>query len=104
EQAAQLAGAFPPPFYADAQWMQAAAAEHTVFNVIDPATGLKVDFWPVTGDEYALVQFERRRQTELFGRLVWMLAPEDVILSKLLWYRASESDQQLRDCVGIWIT
>ncbi len=30
-----------------------------------------------------------------------MLAPEDVILSKL-WYRESESDTQLRDCVGIW--
>jgi len=38
----------------------------------------------------------------LFGRGVWMLAPEDVILAKLLWYQASESDTQLRDCVGIW--
>ncbi len=31
-----------------------------------------------------------------------MLAPEDVILSKLLWYRLSESDTQLRDSASVW--
>ena len=31
-----------------------------------------------------------------------MLAPEDVILSKLLWYRLSESERQLDDCIGVW--
>ena len=102
EQAGKLAAQFPPPFYADADWMQAAAAERTFFNVIDPASGLKVDFWPVQDDEYSQAQFERRRRQQLFEREVWMLAPEDVILSKLLWYQASASDTQLRDCVGIW--
>lgn len=102
EQAAELAIAFPPPFYADAEWMRTAAAEHTFFNVIDPASGLKADFWMLKTDSYSRTQFERRRQQKLFGRTVWMLAPEDVILSKLLWYQAAESDTQLRDCVGIW--
>jgi hypothetical protein len=63
---------------------------------------LKVDFWPVKDDEFSRTQFQRRRRQELFNRSVWMLAPEDVILAKLLWYQASESDTQLRDCVGIW--
>jgi hypothetical protein len=102
EQAAQLAAAFPPTYYADPEWIKAAAAEQAFFNVIDPATGLKVDFWPAKQDTYSRMQFERRRQQNLFGRAVWMLAPEDVILSKLLWYQAAESDTQLRDCVGIW--
>ena len=102
QQAARLAGAFAPPFYADADWMQAAATERTFFNVIDPASGLKADFWLLKTDAYAQAQFERRRRQTLLGHEVWMLAPEDVILSKLLWYRASESDMQLRDCVGIW--
>lgn len=102
EQAAELAAALPPPIYADAAWMASAAAERTFFNIIDPASGLKVDFWPVKDDEYSRGQFERRRQQTLFDRAVWMLAPEDVILAKLIWYQASESDTQLRDCVGIW--
>jgi hypothetical protein len=102
EQAAELAAAFPPPFYADAAWMASAAVERTFFNIIDPASGLKVDFWPMKDDEYSRGQFERRRQQTLFDRAVWMLAPEDVILAKLIWYQASQSDTQLRDCVGIW--
>jgi len=104
EQAAELAAAFPAPFYADPEWMQRAAAEQTFFNVIDPASGLKVDFWPAKADEFSQAQFKRRRQQDLFGRRVWMLAPEDVILSKLLWYQSSPSETQLRDCVGIWKT
>ena len=102
EQAARLAGAFAPPFYADADWMQAAATERTFFNVIDPASGLKADFWLLKSDAYAQAQFERRRRQTLLEHEVWMLAPEDVILSKLVWYQASQSDMQLRDCVGIW--
>ncbi len=31
-----------------------------------------------------------------------MLAPEDVFLSKLLWYRLSPSQRQLDDCIGVW--
>jgi hypothetical protein len=46
EQAAKLARAFPPPIYADAVWMQEAAALGQFFNIIDPDTGVKVDFWP----------------------------------------------------------
>ena len=102
EGAARLAAAFAPPIYADAVWMAQAAAEGAGFNIIDPASGLKVDLWPLTDDAYAREQFGRRRQQTLFGRAVWMLAPEDVILSKLLWYRQSESDTQLRDCASVW--
>jgi hypothetical protein len=63
---------------------------------------VKVDFWPLKSDEYSQEQFRRRRPAEIAGRQVWMLAPEDVILSKLLWYQQSESERQLRDCVGVW--
>jgi hypothetical protein len=102
EQADELASAFQSPMYADAAWMKEAAAKRTFFNIIDPISGLKIDFWPLQDDEYSRTQFERRRHIELLGHKVWMLAPEDVILSKLLWYRASESQTQLRDCIAVW--
>ena len=50
EQAGELAAAFPPPMYADAVWLKTAAAERAGFNVIDPASGLKIDFWPLQDD------------------------------------------------------
>jgi hypothetical protein len=102
EQAAKVAEALPPPIYADSVWMQEAAALGEFFNIIDPESGVKVDCWPLKTDDYSRVQFERRMRRSLAGQPVWMLAPEDVILSKLRWYRLSESERQLEDCIGVW--
>ena len=102
EQVATLAAAFPPPIYADAEWMREAVGLGEFFNIIDPALGIKIDFWPLKDDAYSREQFARRRPVSLFGRSVWMLAPEDVILAKLLWHKMSASDVQMRDIVGVW--
>jgi hypothetical protein len=102
EQARQLAEFFPPPFYADAVWMQEAARQGQFFNIIDPTTGLKIDFWPMDDSEFAQERFARRQPIKVFGRTMWMLSPEDIILSKLLWYQQSESETQWRDIVGVW--
>ena len=102
ERVTALAAAFPPPFYADAGWMREAAAAGELFNIIDPTLGLKIDFWPLKDDDYSREQFARRRQAAIFGRPVWMLAPEDVILAKLLWHKMSPSETQLRDIAGVW--
>jgi hypothetical protein len=97
-----LAAAYPPPYYADEEMMHNALTHGSVFNIIDPTTGLKVDFWPLRDDAYAREQFSRRRQVEIAGRNVWVLAPEDVILSKLLWYKLSPSDKQWADIQAVW--
>jgi hypothetical protein len=102
EQAQALAEGFPPPLYADAEWMKQAAALGEFFNVIDPTTGLKVDFWPLKDEVYEHERFARRRQEIIFNRVVWMLSAEDVILSKLLWFKMSESQTQWRDIVSVW--
>ena len=102
EQAVQVAAALPPPIYADPVWMQEAAALREFFNIIDPESAVKVDCWPLQTDDYSRVQFERRVRRTLAGQPVWMLAAEDVILSKLRWYRLSESERQLEDCIGVW--
>ena len=102
EQVAALVSAFPPPFYADAGWISEAVVLGEFFNIIDPSLGLKIDFWPLKDGDYPREQFARRRQVTLLGRSVWMLTPEDVILAKLLWYKMSESDLQIRDIVSVW--
>lgn len=102
EQASKVAEALPPPVYADPVWMQEAAALGEFFNIIDSESGVKIDCWPLKDDAYSQAQFSRRRREEIAGTPVWMLAPEDVILSKLLWYRLSPNERQLDDCVGVW--
>lgn len=81
--------------------MPVAVARGEVFNIIEPASGLKVDCRPLAPGSYAQAQFARRRQVQIAGRAVWMLAPEDVILAKLRWHRQTPSDTQWRDVVGV---
>ena len=104
ESATALAAAFPPPFYADEGWIREAAALGEFFNIIDPALGLKIDFWPLKDDAYSKEQFARRQPVMVFGRLVWMLTAEDIILAKLLWNKMSSSELQMRDIVSVWKT
>lgn len=42
-------------------------------------------------------KFARRRRVELDGFNAQFISPEDLVLAKLLWRRASGSEQQLRD-------
>ncbi len=97
-----LVAAFPPPIYADPDWIQEAVALGQFFNIIDPTLGLKIDFWPLKNDEYSQQQFARRRQINILDRLVWMFAPEDIILAKLLWHKLLPSETQIRDSAGVW--
>ncbi len=95
-------------FYVDAGQIRTAIEHSRAFNVIHLATSYKFDIFPLTSDKYHRVQFARRRfeRSTLFGAEPIDLAvatPEDVILSKLRWYRlgGETSDQQWNDVLGV---
>lgn len=46
---------------------------------------------------YRLCEFERRRFLQVDDLPVWVVSAEDLILSKLVWARESESALQLGD-------
>ena len=73
------------------------------FNVIDPASGFKVDLIVLKDRPFSRVEFERRRPARLTEALTATLATaEDSILSKLEWSRkAGESARQLADAAGV---
>jgi hypothetical protein len=98
----RLARAFPADFYADAEMMRQAIEQQFMFNVIDPASGLKIDFWILKNDAYDMERFRRRRAYTVFGQTLWMPSPEDVILSKLLWYKEAQTDKHLNDARSVW--
>ena len=53
-------------------------------------------------EEYDLIKFDRSRLYTLPGSGdVAIASPEDVIISKLVWRRESQSDKQWRDILGI---
>jgi hypothetical protein len=95
-------------FYADASQIRMAIERGRSFNLIHIPTSYKFDIFPLSSDPYQQVQFGRRRfeQAKVFGTepIEFAVATaEDVILSKLRWYRlgGETSDQQWNDVLGV---
>ncbi len=86
-------------------WSKEAALEaygsEGLFNVIDLATGWKIDFIIKKSRAFSTQEFERRAETVLEGRAVFIASAEDVLLAKLEWSKLSGSERQLEDAAGI---
>jgi hypothetical protein len=67
------------------------------FHVIDYATGWKVDFIIPPMDEFHEEEFHRRRRIDVDGLQLTVVSPEDIVIAKLLWARAGESERQIED-------
>src|SRR4051794_28212958 len=93
-----------PDYYLSEAAVQDAVTRRFQFNIIHPASGLKVDVIVPPDTEFARSEASRSRRIVREGQFaVWFGSPEDVILSKLLYYRLScgESKKHLRDIAGI---
>lgn len=99
-----LAAAFGAPrYYFDPLSAADALSGGSTFNLLDTSSGDKVDFWALTADEFDVSRFERRVRVEAFNRSIAVSSPEDTILQKLKWARASGgSERQLRDAAGVY--
>lgn len=92
-----LADALGEEFAADAELIRKAIARQSLFNVIHREAIVKVDFVVRKPAAYRIEEFARRRQVTIDGHPLWIVAPEDLILSKLEWAKSSHSELQLRD-------
>jgi hypothetical protein len=73
-----------------------------MFNIIHNEWVLKADFIIRKDEEYRNLEFGRRQRLRVGGRSVWVVSPEDLILSKLCWVKKSESELQRRDVEDIF--
>lgn len=87
--------------YVDKRMMQRALERKGEFNFIHPASGLKVDFWILKDDIYSKEQIRRRVKKKIGHTFAFFSSPEDLILSKLLWHKESESTRQLEDIESV---
>ncbi len=76
-----------------------------MFNVIDYATGWKIDFIVRKDRSFSEQEFERRRSMILLGVEVFMASAEDTIIAKLEWSKlGGGSERQRRDVAGMLAT
>lgn len=73
------------------------AERGTVFNLTDFETGVKYDFMLYKDSDYNWEAFGRRRRADFLGIECWISTPEDLVISKLIWYGISKSEKQKGD-------
>jgi hypothetical protein len=97
-----LLASFPAGEY----YVSRAAVEEVVrlqsqFNVIHPTSGQKVDFMVTGPNHWAQPQLARRIRITLLPDCEGYVAPDDVILGKLVYFQEGGSEKHLRDIRGI---
>lgn len=88
---------FEADFYVDRDTVRRAVEARATFNMIHTALVVKVDVVVRKDTEYRRAEFARRRRLSVEGQEMFVVAPEDLIISKLDWARASRSAVQLAD-------
>jgi len=97
EDTARIVQLFQDDFYIDESSVRQAVQGRRMFNIIHNESVIKVDFIVRKDEEYRALEFSRRQQIDIEGVSISVVAPEDLILSKLVWARQSNSELQLRD-------
>lgn len=82
----------------------AAFRERDMFNVIDMATGWKVDLIIRKDRPFSMEEFRRRMPVSIGGVETFVATAEDTVLAKLEWCLMSGSDRQFTDVVAVAMT
>jgi len=74
---------------------RSAIKSQRMFNLMHLVSAIKVDLIVRKNSEYRHAEFERRKSVEFAGISTWITSREDLILSKLVWARDTDSEMQL---------
>jgi len=88
-------------YYVDVDAAMSARSHESLFNVVDIATGWKIDFIVRKSRPFSEEEFRRRRKIDISGIDVFVASAEDVIVSKLEWSKLSQSSRQIEDAAAI---
>lgn len=93
-----------PKSYSDEGLAIDAFKRKSEFNIVEPEYGLKADFFISSGSEHQQVEIKRGKPRKIDGKMIRFISPEDLVISKLLWFRESESTRQLEDIASVMDT
>lgn len=97
EDADRIIKVFEPDYYVPHDRVRDAIAREFMFNVIHQETAFKIDLVIKKSSEFQQTAFERREKKDFYGKDIFVITLEDLILSKLLWAKKSLSEKQLTD-------
>lgn len=88
---------FDADYYLEAEAVRDAVRNEGMFNLIQNRSVLKVDFIVRKNNPYRRGEFSRRTKVSIENEPLYLVAAEDLILSKLAWAKDSRSELQLSD-------
>jgi hypothetical protein len=88
---------FETGYYLDPQTVRHAVENKGMFNLIQNDRVVKVDFIVRKDSPYRRREFSRRKKVAIDDQSFYLVAPEDLVLSKLEWAKDSRSEMQLSD-------
>jgi hypothetical protein len=91
----------PSSYHFDFQDALDSLLRRSQFNVIDYETGWKIDFIIPPFDEFNVEEFERRLMIDVGGMQLSVVSPEDIVIAKLRWAKAGESERQIEDAATV---
>ncbi|HEX5060089.1 MAG TPA: hypothetical protein VFV99_12050 [Kofleriaceae bacterium] len=102
EQLEQLLQRLPADrYYVDPDVARDARRRRSMFNVIDMASGWKMDLIVRKARPFSVEELQRRAKATMQGVVVDTATAEDTIIAKLEWSKAGSSERQLEDIAGI---
>jgi hypothetical protein len=97
-----FAGALPnDEYYVDLGAAIEACRRESLFNVIDLASGWKIDLIFRKSRTFSREEFTRRQLIDLQGLHLDVASAEDVIIAKLEWSKLAQSQRRLEDVSAI---
>lgn len=93
----KLVNIFRDDFYVEPEAVEAAVRKKGMFNLIHTEHVIKVDFVVRKDSPYRRKEFSRKKKISVDDEFLYVVAPEDLILSKLDWAKESRSEVQLTD-------
>lgn len=97
EKIKELVAAIASDYYVDADAVQQAVRNESMFNMLHLESVIKVDCIVCKSTEYRQVEFSRRKKISIGDISTYIVSKEDLILSKLYWARDTHSELQLKD-------
>ncbi|MGH7828195.1 MAG: nucleotidyl transferase AbiEii/AbiGii toxin family protein [Candidatus Binatia bacterium] len=89
--------AFETDCYLEPETVREAVKNKGMFNLIQNEYVIKIDFVVRKDSPYRRREFARKKKVSVDERDLYLVAPEDLILSKLVWAKDSRSEVQLAD-------
>ncbi len=91
--------ALEPDYYVPHNAVRRGFKLNRMFKAFISKRLLKLIAYPKKSGDFQQSVFDRRKRTDYYGREIWIISKEDLILSKLWWAKDTHSEMQFRDIV-----